>query len=168
MMKWSAERGALCRTARSRDHDNWISHILADEHGWFWFGGNRGTPSKRQQDMDEAADSPATRVRSIQFGKGDGLPSLQATFGDSPDALRSRDGRLWIPMRTALATVDPQKAIENTAAPGALLNQVAVDERKIAWYGGALPFPKSNDEPVLDLRSADILSVAASASAAAV
>ena len=107
-------------------YDNWISHILPDEHGWLWFGGNRGIFKVRQQDLEEVAQKRATKVRSIQFGKGEGLPSLQATFGDSPDALRSRDGRLWIPMRTALAIVDPQKAIENTIVPRAILNPVCV------------------------------------------
>jgi len=99
------------------------------------------------------AEKRATRVRSIQFGKGDGLPSLQATFGDSPDALRSRDGRLWIPMRTALAVVDPQKGVENSVTPRAILNQVTLDDRRIAWYGGALPIGKS--QSVLDLRATD-------------
>jgi signal transduction histidine kinase/ligand-binding sensor domain-containing protein len=136
-------------------HDNWISHILSDEHGWLWFGGNRGIFKVRQHDLEEAAQKRTSKVRSIQFGKGEGLPSLQATFGDSPDALRSRDGQLWIPMRTALAIVDPQKAVENTAAPRAILNQVAVDDRRVAWYGGVLPLPKSFAEPMLDLRVAD-------------
>jgi signal transduction histidine kinase/streptogramin lyase len=136
-------------------HDNWISHILADEHGWLWFGGNRGIFKVRQQDLEEAAEKRGVKVRSIQFGKGEGLPSLQATFGDSPDALRSRDGQLWIPMRTALAIVDPKKAVENGAVPRAILNQVAVDDRRVAWYGGALPVSKSAAAPVLDLRLAD-------------
>jgi signal transduction histidine kinase/ligand-binding sensor domain-containing protein len=134
-------------------HDNWISHILADGHGWLWFGGNRGIFKVRQQDLEGVAEKRATRVRSIQFGKGEGLPSLQATFGESPDALKSRDGRLWLPMRTALAVVDPQKDVENTAAPRALLNQVLVDDQRIAWYGGALPIAKS--QPLVDLRATD-------------
>jgi signal transduction histidine kinase/streptogramin lyase len=136
-------------------HDNWISHILADGHGWLWFGGNRGIFKVRQQDLEDVAEKRATRVRSIQFGKGEGLPSLQATFGDSPDALKSRDGRLWFPMRTALALADPQKGVENSPAPRALLNQVAVDDHRIAWYGGALPIRKSAHDPVLDLRATD-------------
>ena len=134
-------------------YDNWISHILADGHGWLWFGANRGIFKARQQDLEQVAEKRATRVRSIQFGKGDGLPSLQATFGDSPDALRSRDGRLWIPMRTALAVVDPQKGVENSVTPRAILNQVTLDDRRIAWYGGALPIGKS--QSVLDLRATD-------------
>jgi signal transduction histidine kinase/ligand-binding sensor domain-containing protein len=134
-------------------HDSWISHILADGHGWLWFGGDRGIFKVRQQELEEAAENRALQVRSIQFGKGDGLPSLLATFGDSPDALRSRDGRLWIPMRTALAVVEPQKAAGNTSAPLALISQVFAGDRQIAWYGGALPVRKSADEPVLDLRS---------------
>ena len=137
-------------------HDNWISHILSDGHGWLWFGGDRGIFKARQQELEDAMENRALQVRSLQFGKGDGLPSLLATFGDSPNALRSRDGRLWIPMRTALAVVEPQKAAENTVAPRALLSQVFVGDRKIAWYGGALPVRKSADAPVLDLRSTDI------------
>jgi signal transduction histidine kinase/ligand-binding sensor domain-containing protein len=143
------------RTAQGL-HDNWISHILSDQHGWLWFGGNRGIFKVRQQDLEETAQKRAAKIRSIQFGKGEGLSSLQATFGDSPDAVRSRDGRLWIPMRTALAIVDPQKAIEKAVAPRAILTQVAVDDRRIAWYGGALPLQNVPEKPVLDLRQADI------------
>ncbi len=137
-------------------HDNWISHILSDEHGSLWFGGNSGIFKVREQDLEDAAQKRTPKVRSIQFGKGEGLPSLQATFGDSPDAVRGRDGRLWIPMRTALAVVDPQKAIESTTAPRAILTQVAMDDRRIAWYGGELPLQNPSEGAVLDLRQADI------------
>jgi signal transduction histidine kinase len=56
-------------------------------------------------------------------------------------------------MRTALAVVDPEKGVENSVTPRAILNQVTLDDRRIAWYGGALPIRKS--QPVLDLRSSE-------------
>ncbi|MDR3459600.1 MAG: two-component regulator propeller domain-containing protein [Verrucomicrobiae bacterium] len=119
--------------------DAYVSHIVADGQGWLWFGANRGLFKVRVADFDDFAAGKISRVRSIHYGRGEGLPSLQGTFGDSPDVLRSRDGRLWIPMQTALAVVDPQKIYENTGPPTTLLTRVLLDDRVIAQYFGVLP-----------------------------
>jgi signal transduction histidine kinase len=78
-------------------------------------------------------------VRSIHFGEGEGLPSLQATFGVAPGALRSRDGRIWIPMRRALAVIHPDRLRQGADAPPVVLHRVAVDDRPVAFYGGVVP-----------------------------
>jgi ligand-binding sensor domain-containing protein/signal transduction histidine kinase len=119
--------------------DDYISHIIADGQGWLWFGANRGIFKVRQSDLEAVAAGSASRVRPVYYGRGVGLPSLQGTFGDSPDVLCSRDGRLWIPMQTALVVVDPSKLHENTEAPPTLLTRVLVDEQAVACYGGILP-----------------------------
>jgi signal transduction histidine kinase/streptogramin lyase len=134
-------------------YDDYISHILADSHGWLWFGANRGIFKVRQADLADLAEGRSARVRSIHYGRGERLPSLQGTFGDSPDVVRSRDGRLWIPMRTALAVVDPKQLGESPAVPPTLLNRVSLDERTVAWYGGVLPMPERPGTKVVDLRS---------------
>ena len=131
--------------------DDYISHIVADGHGWLWLGANRGLFKVRLQDLEEAAHSRDPRIRSIHYGRGEGLPSLQAVFGSSPDVLRSADGRLWMPMRTALVVVDPRRLGRNAPAPEVLLERVAVDDRTAAWYGGVLPPPGRPSAPVLDL-----------------
>src|SRR5262249_31840735 len=74
--------------------DDYISHIVSDNQGWLWFGANRGIFRVPLQQLNDVADGLLGRVRSIHYGRGEGLPSLQGTFGDSPDTLRSRDGRL--------------------------------------------------------------------------
>ncbi len=124
-------------------YDDYISHIVADNHGWLWFGANRGLFKVRQKELEDVLEGRASRVRSIHYGLGEGLPSLQGNFGDSPDVLRSSDGRLWLPMRTALAVVDPEKLGENPDPPATLLNRITVDERTVASYGGVLPIPPS-------------------------
>jgi signal transduction histidine kinase/ligand-binding sensor domain-containing protein len=118
--------------------DDYISHIVADDQGWLWLAADRGLFKVRQQDLDEAAVGHG-RVRSIHYSRGEGLPSLQGNFGDSPDVLRSRDGRLWFPMRTALAVVDPAKLGEDAAPPPVLLTRITSDDRPVAWYGAVLP-----------------------------
>ena len=124
-------------------YDDYLSHIVADAQGWLWFGANRGVFKARLADLEAVAEGRLPRVRSIHYGRGEGLPSLQGVFGSSPDVLRSRDGRLWIPMRTALVVVDPRTARRESPGPAGLAERVAVDERTVAWYGGVLPPVKS-------------------------
>ena len=52
---------------------------------------------------------------------------MQANFDASPGAIRSQDGRLWIPMRTALAVVNPNELAESGRPPQVLLRRVLVD-----------------------------------------
>lgn len=133
--------------------DDFVSQIVADEHGWLWFAANRGIFKVRQQELEAVAEGRAARVRSIHYGQGDGLPSLQANFGNSPIALRSRDGRLWLAMRTALAVVDPKNFHENSKPPPVLLSRVVVSDRTVAAYGGVLSSPEKSGFRILELAS---------------
>jgi signal transduction histidine kinase/ligand-binding sensor domain-containing protein len=135
--------------------DDYISHIVADAHGWLWFGANRGIFKARLQELEDAAAGRVPRVRSIHYGRGEGLPSLQGGFGSSPDVLRSRDGRLWLPMRTALVVVDPEKLGESSHAPPVWLERVTADDRVLASYRGVLPPVKGAWGGVLDLGSSN-------------
>jgi signal transduction histidine kinase/ligand-binding sensor domain-containing protein len=136
-------------------YDDYISHIVADTRGWLWCGADRGIFKVLLQELTNAAAGRISRVRSIHYGRGEGLPSLQGTFGDSPDVLRSRDGRLWIPMHTALVVADPSKLDLNPAAPPTLLTRVSVDDQVVASYGGVLPLSQNPAAPVLDLASSE-------------
>ncbi len=145
-------RSANIRTEQGL-YDDGISHIVADGHGWLWFGSDRGIFKVRQKELDDVAEGRANRVRSIHYGKGEGLASLQANFGGAPGALRSRDGRLWIPMRTALAVVNPDPLYMSSYPPPVLLCRVAVDDRTAAAYCDIMPTPDSRNRQVLDLRT---------------
>ncbi len=136
-------------------YDNYISQIIADADGWLWFGANRGIFKVRQQDFSAVTAGRASRVYSIHYGRGEGLPSLQAPFGDSPNVLRSRDGRLWLPMQTALAVVDPAKLDKKLGSPSTLLTRVTVDDQMMAQYRGILP-GSTPDEGVADLATAQV------------
>jgi signal transduction histidine kinase len=46
---------------------------------------------------------------------------------------------LWIPMRTALAVVNPNELREDLEPPPVLLRRVTLDDRPIAAYGGVMP-----------------------------
>lgn len=131
-------------------YDNYISEIIADADGWLWFGGNRGIFKARKQAFQALIAGRAARIRSIKYGHSEGLPNLQAPYGDSPNVLRSRDGRLWFPMETALAVVSPDRLNKKLEPPPALLARVTVDDQMMAQYRGILPSP-TPDDGVADL-----------------
>jgi signal transduction histidine kinase/ligand-binding sensor domain-containing protein len=152
--RWKDNRYSEFRTENGL-YDDFISHMVADTRGWLWCGADRGIFKVSLEELTNAATRGISRIRSIHYGRGEGLPSLQGTFGNSPDVLRSRDGRLWIPMHTALVVADPSKLDLNPAAPPSLLTRVSVDEQLVASYGGVLPLPQNTATPVLDLASSD-------------
>jgi signal transduction histidine kinase/ligand-binding sensor domain-containing protein len=131
--------------------DDSISHIVADTQGWLWFGANKGIFKVRLRDFEDLAAGKTTRVRSIHYGRSEGLPSLEGTFGDSPDVLRSSDGQLWIPMRTGLIVADPAKLYGKMDPPPALLTRVFVDTNVVAEYEGILPPQENQADHVLNL-----------------
>ena len=134
-------------TTRDGLCDDQISQIVSDDRGWLWLGADHGIFKIRPQEFEDVAAGRAACLHPIHYGQSDGAPSLQANFGAAPGAWRSRDGRLWIPMRTALAVVDPNKLHEDREPPPVLLTRVVADDQVAAVYGGAVPI-----ENIPDLR----------------
>lgn len=126
-----------------------VSQIVADGTGWLWFAGDHGIFKVRQAELEALALGRTERAHFIRYGPSEGLASVEANFGDSPGAARTSDGRLWIPLRTALAVVDPSLARPDPVPPAVLLKRVTVDERTLAAYTNPVPV-----RDALDLREA--------------
>jgi ligand-binding sensor domain-containing protein/signal transduction histidine kinase len=131
-------RFAKITTAQGLFND-YISAIISDERGWLWFGSDRGIFKVHQRELNDLAEGRGTNVLSVHYGEGNGLPSLQASYGVSPNVLHSSDDRLWFPTLNALAVVNLDNLQESASPPPVLLKQVAVDGKVVASYGGALP-----------------------------
>jgi signal transduction histidine kinase/ligand-binding sensor domain-containing protein len=125
--------------------DDHISQIIADDQGWLWLGSDHGIFKIQQPELEALAEKKIDRVVSVHYGPGEGLAGLQANFGESPGVLRDRDGRLWMPMRTALAVINPKFLREDQEPPPAFLTQVIVDDQIAAQYGGVVPVEKNVD-----------------------
>lgn len=125
--------------------DNNISQILTDDAGWLWFAGDHGIFKVRQTALEELALEHTGRAHFIRYGRSEGLSSAEANFGDTPGGQRTTDGRLWLPLRTALAVVDPRQSREDTQPPPVLLKRVLVDDRVVATYGGTVPVAGAAD-----------------------
>jgi signal transduction histidine kinase/ligand-binding sensor domain-containing protein len=131
-------------TAQGLYNDD-ISQIVCDDRGWLWFGSDRGIFKARLRELNDVAEGRAASFLSIHYGEGNGLPSLQASFGVSPNVLHSRDDRLWFPTLTGLAVVNLDNLPESSRPPPALLKQVVLDDRVIASYAGSMPIQQGID-----------------------
>jgi len=117
-----------------------VSQIISDADGRLWFGGDHGIFKVRQQELEQLASGSTANLNYVRYGPSEGLFSLEANCGDSPGTLRDSHGWLWIPMRTALAVVNPsRRSAEDSEPPPVLLRRVTVDDQTVASYGDVVP-----------------------------
>lgn len=128
--------------------DDHIAELVADDRGWLWCGTSKGIFKLRLDELNAVADGRTSRVQPLRYSD-ENLAALHASFDGGSGALRSRDGRLWIPMGPTLAIIAPSKLRDNFAPPPVLIREVAIDDRAIARYGGLIP-----PTDAIDLRSA--------------
>ena len=121
--------------------DGDISQMLADGHGWFWFGSDHGIFKLRQRELEQSMANQNIRLRPIVYGKNEGLASVEALSSTEPPyvlpmAVLDNDGLVWLLMHTGVIAADPQILPGNSDAPPTLLTRVAMDGQDIASYDG--------------------------------
>ena len=99
------------------------------------------------------AEGRSGHLRSIAYGRGEGLPSVQPVFENSPTAWRSDDGQLWFSTRNGLLTVQPDKIRDNPVAPHVLLTDVKVDDHLVALQDLQSPLRAPSGSLLADLRT---------------
>ena len=134
--------------------DDYISQMLADDAGRLWIAGNRGIFQVARGELEAVAAGRATRLRCVVLGRGEGLPNLQATFGFWPNAVRTADGRLVLPMQTGLAVVRPGFLPTGAPPPPVKIEALRVNGRLVAAYDPPAP-SATNGAPVVNLHRAD-------------
>jgi len=119
--------------------NDYISQIVADWHGWLWFGSKHGIFKLRQSEVERAMEDPGICLRPIIYGRNDGLISQEAIFSIAspfvlPHAILSGDGHVRMLMHTGIVVADPNILSESTAPPPVLLTQVVADGQIIASH----------------------------------
>ncbi len=125
--------------------DGIVSQIASDQRGWLWLGSDHGIFKVREQELADVAEGRAAAVRPIHYGRDDGLPSVQASAGDSPGAIQTRDCRIWFPTLTGVAIIDPRRLREDPNPPAVLLRRISVDDQVVAAYGSDAPLSTQVD-----------------------
>jgi signal transduction histidine kinase len=82
--------------------------------------------------------------------------NIQANYGYSPGALRTHDGRIWIPTRSGLAMIDPVQPGNDTPLPSVLVQQIIMDEKIVARYS-SIAEPNRHDDALNLKKSGGVL-----------
>ncbi len=143
-------------TAAQGLHDDYVSQMLEDGNGGFWMTGNRGLFQVRREELVAVAEGRSRHLRSIAYGRSEGLPSVQPVFEYSPTAWRANDGQLWFATRNGLLKVQPGKIHDNPVAPSVLLTEVKVDDYLVALHDSHSPLRPPDEAKLADLRSPNL------------
>jgi ligand-binding sensor domain-containing protein/signal transduction histidine kinase len=116
--------------------DDYVCAMASDENGGLWFAGDHGVFQVRQRELEAVMEGRAAQVLSVVYGRDEALPSLQASYGHGPNSARSRDGRIFFPMRTGLAVVHPDRVQPNRIPPPVLIQRLWLDGQEVLWPAG--------------------------------
>jgi signal transduction histidine kinase/ligand-binding sensor domain-containing protein len=121
--------------------DNYISQMIADNHGWIWFGANHGIFKIKQRELEQAMDDRNVLLHPIVYGKNEGLASQEAVSSATdpsilPGPILASNGCVLMLVHDGVVVGDPEILSENPLPPSALLTAVMVDGQTTAAYGG--------------------------------
>ena len=134
-------------------YDDYIWQMLSDGQGGLWLTGNHGLFQVRLGELVNVAEDRSDHLRSITYGRSEGLPTLQPVCENSPTAWRGRDGQLWFATRNGLLVVQQDKIRDNPRPPPVLLSEVKVDDRLVALLDSQFPLRAPGQSKLTDLRT---------------
>lgn len=105
--------------------------VLDDGLGYLWVSSNTGVFRVGKAQIEALAAGRVATISSTAYDETDGMKSRECN-GGNPAGWRDRDGRLWFPTLRGVATVAPGDLRENRLPPPVVVEEVAVDGRRIA------------------------------------
>lgn len=114
--------------------EDYISQLIADQRGRIWCAGNRRIFYVTLTDFDAVTRRETPRVRAVVFGRNEGLPGTQASYGFWPGALHGADGKLWIPMQSGLTVIHTTNLKLNPVPPPVSIERVMVDGQAVGVH----------------------------------
>ncbi len=143
-------------TTREGLFDDYVSQIMSDETGGLWLTGNHGLFQVRQEELLAVSEARSTRVRSMVYGRSEGLKSFQPNCENTPSACRTADGTLWFATLNGLLRVQANRIRDNPEPPPVMLERVTVDDRILALRDAASPLLATPPANCLDLATSGL------------
>ncbi len=131
--------------------DDYIYQILADGKDGLWITSNHGLFQVPYESTLDLLEGRSQRVRSIAYGRNEGLPSVQSVCENTPTAWRGADGRMWFATRKGVLAVSPDRIRDNPTPPPVLLTRVSLDDRLLALYDSGSPLRTTGETNLADL-----------------
>jgi signal transduction histidine kinase/ligand-binding sensor domain-containing protein len=116
-----------------------IGHIEADGRGFVWLSSYAGILRASEKDLNRCADGETSAAPFVTYGINDGLPTLECSEGLGSAGGKAADGRLWFPTAKGLVMVDPKGVKTNPLPPPGWIEEMRVDDKKIADGNSSRP-----------------------------
>lgn len=135
------------RSYSTRDglFQNVIYRILEDDRENFWMSSNRGVFTLERRAFLEFDQGKLRSLPCVSYGLADGMKAVQCEGGNQPAGCRSRDGKLWFPTASGVATIHPQSVTSNLQPPPVFIEQVRVGKQILDLRSGARLPPGARD-----------------------
>jgi signal transduction histidine kinase/ligand-binding sensor domain-containing protein len=115
-------------TMRQGLFNDGVFQILEDAHSNFWIGCNRGIYRVNKAELNLFAEGKQSSVRSVPYGKIDGMINVECNGGFCPAGIKAADGKLWFPTQDGVAVVDPDAVPTNPQPPPVLIEGFTIDQ----------------------------------------
>ena len=116
-------------TTRQGLYDDSVFAILEDEQGFFWMSCNKGIFRVARQQLDDVANGLQRTVRSVGYGRTEGMKNRECNGGTQPVAWQMGDGRMWFATVDGVVMVDPART-RAAAAPPITIGRVLIDGQR--------------------------------------
>jgi signal transduction histidine kinase len=107
-----------------------ISYIIEDSEGYLWLGSNAGLMRIRKKSLDDFAANPTNSIFCRVYGKTDGLPTCECSFGSEPAAISAHNGELFLPTTKGVVSVNPAALKPNLQPLTVSIEAVFVNGRR--------------------------------------
>ncbi|MGC8744217.1 MAG: sensor histidine kinase [Verrucomicrobiia bacterium] len=114
---------------------NNIAFVVKDKNGGLWLGSSAGLIHIQEEQLRNFLSGKTTTVYSRIYGKADGLPTGECSFGSQPSACVAKSGEIWFPTIKGAISVDPDELKPNPLPP-----QVSIES---LWIDGEALFTNS-------------------------
>jgi diguanylate cyclase (GGDEF)-like protein/PAS domain S-box-containing protein len=125
-------------TARHGLQDESVFSILEDRSGNLWMSSNKGIFRATIDDLNAVAEGRRETLRSVIYGRTDGMRSRECNGGLQPVATKTPDGKLWFATTGGVAMIDPAKTLLGAAVAPVLVGEIYADRTKIN-AGASIP-----------------------------
>jgi len=114
--------------------DNVIGHIEDDGRGFFWLSSHNGIMRVSKSELKACADARTNRVNCLNYGKGEGLPSLECSGGLQPAGCNTGNGELCFPTLKGAVTIDTSESARkrNERPPPIVIEEMLVGGQQAA------------------------------------
>lgn len=98
--------------------------MAIEPDGHFWFGTGRGLFRVERSEMEAVIDGTLSSLQVTSYGRNDGLPSVDFSYGFRNATTRTQDGHLWFATYSGALEVDPQKLRKETPQEAVLIEEI--------------------------------------------